>query len=60
MLVQLLGITDTWDLDSRVMPNVTTSFSIRRVLTPNREQVASTVVSARSARWRRSNNQSGK
>jgi hypothetical protein len=59
MFVQLLGITDTWDLDSRVMPNVSTSFSIRRVLTPKREQVASTVVSARSARWRRSNNQSG-
>ncbi len=31
-----LAITDTWDLDSPVMPNVSTSFSIRRVDTPSR------------------------
>ena len=31
-----LAITLTWDLDNRVMPNVSTSFSIRRVETPSR------------------------
>jgi hypothetical protein len=30
------GITLTCDLDSRVMPTVSTNFSIRRVLTPGR------------------------
>ena len=42
------------------MPNVSTSFSIRRVLTPSREQVATTVVSACPGRRHRSNNQPGK
>lgn len=31
-----LAITLTWDLDSREMPRVSTSFSIRRVDTPSR------------------------
>jgi hypothetical protein len=31
-----LAITDTCDLNSRVMPNVSTSFSIRPVDTPSR------------------------
>ena len=31
-----LAIWDTWDFDSPVMPNVSTSFSILRVLTPSR------------------------
>ena len=29
-------MTETWDLDNRVIPRVSTSFSIRRVLTPSR------------------------
>ena len=35
-LVETLGITLTCDFDSRVIPRVSTSFSIRRVLTPSR------------------------
>jgi hypothetical protein len=31
-----LAISDTWDFDSPVMPKVSTSFSILRVLTPSR------------------------
>ena len=31
-----VAIPDTWDLDNRVMPNASTSFSIRRVDTPSR------------------------
>ena len=34
--VQLAGHHTTWDLDSRVMPSCSTSFSIRRVDTPSR------------------------
>jgi hypothetical protein len=37
-----------------------TNFSIRRVLTPSRELVATTLTKARSARLRRSSSHSGK
>jgi hypothetical protein len=30
------AMTETWDFESRVMPRVSTSFSIRRVETPSR------------------------
>ena len=36
LLIELAAITHTWDFDSRVMPSVPTSFSIRRVETPSR------------------------
>jgi hypothetical protein len=41
------------------MPNVATSFSIRRAETPSRYEVATTDTSAASARRRRSSSQSG-
>jgi hypothetical protein len=44
-----LAISDTCDFDSRVMPRVSTSFSILRVLTPSRLAVATTLTSADSA-----------
>jgi hypothetical protein len=55
-----LAMSLTWDLLSRVMPNCSTSFSIRRVDTPSRYEVATTLTSADSARRRRSSSQSGK
>jgi hypothetical protein len=42
-----LAITETCDLDGDVMPRVSTSLFIRRVDTPNTQQGATTVVSAR-------------
>ena len=54
------AMTDTCDFDRPVIPSVRTSLSIRRVLTPSRWQVATTVVSTASA-WRcRSSSHSGK
>jgi hypothetical protein len=50
----------TWDLLSRVIPSCSTSFSIRRVETPSRSEVATTLTNADSARRRRSNSHSGK
>ena len=59
--VEVLGHrADTWLFDNRVMPSVSTSFSIRRVDTPSRYDVATTDTSAASARRRRSSSQSGK
>jgi hypothetical protein len=55
-----LAMTLTWDFDKLVIPRVSTSLSIRLVETPSRSQVATTVVSARSARLRRSSSHSGK
>ena len=58
--VQVPGHNRDLRLRSDVTPNDWTSFSIRRVDTPSRYHVATTDVSARSARLRRSSNQSGK
>jgi hypothetical protein len=54
------AITLTCDLLSFVTPRDSASFSTRRVLTPSRQEVATTVASARSARRRRSSSHSGK
>src|SRR3954468_10309371 len=40
------AIVETCDVDNPLMPRVSTSFSIRRVDTPSRQQVATTVVNA--------------
>jgi len=58
--VEALAISDTWLFDSRLTPSCSTSFSTRRVLTPSKYDVATTLINASSARRRRSNNQSGK
>ena len=60
MRVELLGHPETRDFDGVVIPSDCTSLSIRRVELPIREQVATTLVSARSARLRRSSYHSGK
>ena len=44
------AIRETCDFDNDVMPRVVTSLSIRRVETPSRWQVATTEISAASAR----------
>jgi hypothetical protein len=44
-----LAITLTCDLDNLVMPRVSTSFSIRHVLTPSRQLVATTLTNVASA-----------
>jgi hypothetical protein len=54
------AMIETCDFDSDVTPRDCTSFSTRRVDTPSKYEVATTLTSARSARVRRSNNHSGK
>jgi len=53
------AMTLTCDFDSFVKPSDSASFSTRRVETPSRYHVATTVASARSARRRRSSSHSG-
>ena len=53
------AMTLTCDFDSSVTPRDSASFSTRRVETPSRYEVATTVASARSARRRRSSSHSG-
>src|SRR5690625_1065618 len=55
-----LAISDTCDFDKLLIPKEATRSFILRVDTPFKKQVAITVVSARSARVRRSSSQSGK
>ena len=57
---RLLAISETWLFDSCAIPSWATSFSTRRVDTPNRYEVATTETRACSARRRRSSSHSGK
>jgi hypothetical protein len=54
------AISDTCDFDSCATPSCSTSFSTRRVDTPNKYEVATTLTRACSARRRCCRSQSGK
>jgi len=57
---RLLASSDTCDFDNMVIPSVSVSFSTRRADTPGRSEVATTEITACSARRRRSSSHSGK